>query len=232
MAEFPRYAIYYAAARGSALDRFGAELLGYDAWSGDGVPFPDGVPPDWRELTQDPRKYGFHATLKAPFALAPGKSETDLLGACADFALISRPIPVVAPMVDSIGGFVAVVAAEPSNELQRLAADCVRAFDAFRAPLTAEDRARRRPGALTERQRAYLDRWGYPYVMEEFRFHMTLTGRLESSRRGPVLDLLKERFESIGVRSLAIDSIALFRQTEPQTRFRVIGAWQLLALSA
>jgi len=227
MAHFPRYAIYYAAARGGTLDRFGAAHLGYDAWTGDELPFPDGLPPDWLELTQDPRKYGFHATLKPPFALAPGKSESELTAACADLARTPRPIPVIAPVVRSISGFIAVVPAEASDELVQLAADCVRAFDPFRATLTPEDRARRKPERLTPRQRAHLDRWGYPYVMEEFRFHMTLTGRLESGRRGPVLELLKARFEKIGARSLAIDSIALFRQAEAQSRFRIMGAWRL-----
>jgi hypothetical protein len=72
MGIYPRYAIYYAPAPGGVLDRFGADLLGYDAYRGDDLPFPAGVTlarPDWRDLTQDPRKYGFHATLKAPMAL-------------------------------------------------------------------------------------------------------------------------------------------------------------------
>ena len=86
MANFLRYAIYYAAAPGSELDRFGANLLGYDAWSGEDLPFPDGVAermPDWRDLTQDPRKYGFHATLKAPLMLAENKTEAELVAAGA-----------------------------------------------------------------------------------------------------------------------------------------------------
>ena len=139
MAGFPRYAIYYVSAPGSDLDRFGAQLLGYDAWRGEDLPFPDGIVqtmPDWRDLTRDPRKYGFHATLKAPLALAPGKTEAGLLAACETFAGIPRPIPVIRPVVNSISGFVAVVPAEPSAELERLAADCVRDFDTFRAPLT------------------------------------------------------------------------------------------------
>jgi putative phosphonate metabolism protein len=228
MAGFPRYAIYYAAPHRSALDRFGGELLGYDAWSSDDLPFPAGLSADWRELTSDPRKYGFHATLKAPFALAPGKTETDLLAACADFALSPRPIPVIAPVVNSISGFLAVVPAAPSDELLQFAADCVRAFDGFRAPLTSEDRARRRPDRLTERQRDYLDRWGYPYVMEEFRFHMTLTGRLESGRREEVLGFLHGRFDKIGLTALAIDRIALFKQTDATSRFRMVADWGLL----
>lgn len=230
MAPFPRYAIYHAAARSSELDRFGTHLLGYDAWTGAELPFPDGVAqtvPDWRDLTQDPRKYGFHATLKAPMALADGKTEAELLAACKSFAETPRPVAVITPIVNSISGFIAVVPAEPSAELERLAADCVSAFDSFRAQLSPEDRARRNPSKLTSRQCEYLDRFGYPYVMEEFRFHMTLTGRLDRERREPVMTMLRERFAAIGVTRLAIDTIALFRQDDAASRFRIIGHWQL-----
>jgi putative phosphonate metabolism protein len=230
MAPFPRYAIYHAAARGGVLDRFGAHMLGYDGWTGEDLSFPEDVVrsvPDWRDLTQDPRKYGFHATLKAPTALAGGKTEAELLAACESFAETPRPVPAITPVVNSISGFLAVVPAEPSAELERLAADCVSAFDSFRAPLTPEDRARRNPAKLTPRQCDYLDRWGYPYVMEEFRFHMTLTGRLGSERREPLLAMLRERFAAIRLTRLAIDGIALFRQDDAASRFRIIGHWQL-----
>jgi putative phosphonate metabolism protein len=229
MANHPRYAIYFAPEPGSTLDRFGAELLGYDAYQDADVPFPHdaGLPPEWREMTQDPRKYGFHATLKPPMALAPGKSESELMAACAAFAGAPRAIPAIRPIVDAISGFLALVPAEVPADLERLAADCVREFDPFRAPLTDEDRARRNPSKLTSRQREYLDRWGYPYVFEEFRFHMTLTGRLELRRHGPILAMLRDRFRDSGVRDLAVDRIALFRQDQPNQRFRIIGNWPL-----
>jgi hypothetical protein len=134
---------------------------------------------------------------------------------------------VITPVVNSISGFLAVVPTEPSAELERLAADCVSAFDSFRAPLAPEDRARRKPEKLTPRQCDYLDRWGYPYVMEEFRFHMTLTGRLGSERREPLLAMLRQRFAAIGLTRLAIDGIALFRQDGAASRFRIIGHWPL-----
>jgi putative phosphonate metabolism protein len=230
MTGFPRYAIYFAAGSDSALSRFGAGLLGYDAYSGNELPFPQGalhVAPDWRDITADPRKYGFHATLKAPMALAPGKSEAELIATCAEFAAKARPVPVIRPIVDAISGFIAVIPAEPVDALQQLAADCVRDFDAFRAGLSAEDRARRKPEKLSERQRDYLDRWGYPYVMEEFRFHMTLTGRLDAERRGPILAMLRDRFAELKRDTLAIDRIALFRQDDAKARFRIIGEWPL-----
>jgi putative phosphonate metabolism protein len=225
-----RYAIYYASARDTVLDRFGAQLLGYDAWTGAELSFPDfavQTAPDWRELTSEPRKYGFHATLKAPLSLAPGRTEAELVAACASFAERQRPIPVIKPVVDAISGFIAVIPAERSNELDRLAADCVSSFDSFRAPLTPEDRARRNPSALTSRQRDHLDHWGYPYVMEDFRFHMTFTGRLDAARREPVLAMLRQRFAEIGLVRLAIDRIVLFRQDDASSRFRIIGQWPL-----
>jgi putative phosphonate metabolism protein len=230
MTGFPRYAIYFAAGADSALSRFGAELLGYDAYTGDDVPFPGDalrVAPDWHDITTDPRKYGFHCTLKAPLALAAGRTEAELAAACAAFVGKPRPIPVIRPIVDSISGFVAVIPAEPVAELEQLAADCVRDFDSFRPALTAEDRARRKPEKLSERQREYLDRWGYPYVMEEFRFHMTLTGRLDAERRGPILKMLRTRFAGLGLDTLAIDRIALFKQDDAKTRFRITGEWML-----
>lgn len=230
MTGFPRYAIYSAAGRDSTLTRFGAELLGYDAYTGDEVPFPREalhVAPDWRDVTADPRKYGFHGTLKAPMALAAGKTEAELAAACAAFAGKARAIPTIRPVVDSISGFIAVIPAEPVAALQDLAADCVRAFDCFRAVLSAEDRARRKPEKLSERQRDYLDRWGYPYVMEEFRFHMTLTGRLDAERRGPILEMLRARFATLQLDALAIDRIALFKQDDATARFRIIGEWAL-----
>jgi putative phosphonate metabolism protein len=232
MTGFPRYAIYYAAERGSALDRFGAQHLGYDAWTAKDLPFPQGATettPGWREITSDPRKYGFHATLKAPFSLVSGRSEGELAAACAIFAEQPRPLPVFKPVVDSISGFIAIIPAEGCEALQQLAADCVTTFDQFRAPLTEHDRARRNPDRLTPRQRDYLDRWGYPYVMDEFRFHMTLTGRLDETRRGPVVTMLSERFAATGIDSLAIDRIALFRQDVTGARFRIIGSWPLAA---
>jgi hypothetical protein len=123
------------------------------------------------------------------------------------------------------------VPAGASAELEGLAADCVLQFDAFRAPMTDEDRARRNPSRLTPRQRGYLDRWGYPYVFEEFRFHMTLTGRLDDGRRASILEMLQNRFGDSGVSDLAVDRIVLFRQDEPDRRFRVIGEWLLRSAS-
>jgi putative phosphonate metabolism protein len=230
MTNTPRYALYYAPAPRSELGRFGAHLLGYDAFSHKTLRFPVDIEqalPDWGELTQDPRKYGFHATLKAPFILADGKTEAELLAACAEFAAMPRPIPVIAPVVGAIGDFIAIVPSQPFAELQALAADAVSRFDDFRAPLMPQDRTRRNPERLTPRQRDYLDRWGYPYVMEEFRFHMTLTGRLPAQRHEAVLAILRQRLAALDMHSLAVDRLALFRQSDAHSRFRIVRHYNL-----
>jgi putative phosphonate metabolism protein len=230
MTNYPRYAIYYVPAPSSDLARFGAELLGYDAFGGDDLPFPASIVqavPDWHDLTRDPRQYGFHATLKAPFALAPGPEEAELIAACKTFAAAPRPIPVITTVVKAISGFIAVVPAEPSAGLHQLAADCVRDFDPFRAPLSAEDRARRNPSALSATQIDHLDRWGYPYVMDDFRFHMTLTGRVSAERREQLVETLHRRFAALDPGQLAIDRIAVFRQDDAASRFRVLAHFGL-----
>ena len=228
MADFPRYAIYYASEPGSTLDRLGSELLGYDAHRGLALPFPAGIEfADWRALTKDPRKYGFHATLKAPMALAPDKAEDQLLAACAAFAAEPRTIPVIEPVVEPISGFIALVPAKPSAALEELAASCVRDFDPFRAALTEKDRARRNPSKLSPTQLSYLDRWGYPYVFDEFRFHMTLTGRVEAHRAPGIVAMLRSRLSDVMAKPLPIDRLALFRQDADGEQFRIIGHWPL-----
>ena len=225
MSEYPRYAIYFAPDADRALTRFGAETLGYDAYSGHEIDHPKNVVaefPDWTSITADPRKDGFHGTLKAPFPLAGDKSERDLLAAVEEFAAKPREIPIVAPVIRTISGFIAIVPDETDDDLQLLAEACVCDFDSFRAPMSAEDRARRKPDALTPRQIEHLDAWGYPYVFEDFRFHMTLTSRLTEERGAAVLALLQHRFAELDIDELAIDSIALFRQDSATTPFRII----------
>jgi len=125
MTDFPRYAIYFVPAPDSDLYRFGAGMLGYDAFSGEDLPFPDSIVdavPDWHDLTHDPRKYGFHATLKAPFSLTPDKTEAELFAACSNFAATPRTIPVIKPVVGSMQvhpGELTTVTYEIANQQNR-----------------------------------------------------------------------------------------------------------------
>ena len=230
MPNFPRYAIYFVPSADSALYRFGAKLIGRDAYTSRSLPFAEGIEAEiegWKQLTADPRKYGFHATLKAPISLVPGRTESELKAAIHEFAQTPRPIPAIAPKVRSIGSFIAMVPDAPCPELQKLAEDCVTTFDSFRAPLSDADRERRNVSALTGRQIAYLDRWGYPYVFVEFRFHMTLAGSLPAERLTAVTDALKKRFTALKLKSAPIDRLALLRQDSATSGFTVLAHWPL-----
>src|SRR6266536_3747053 len=229
----PRYAIYFVPPADTALYRFGAGFLGYDCYTGESLPHPEDTgltASEWVQLTREPRQYGFHATLKAPFRLLPPFTEMDLTAELERFAAIPRTLPAIEPAIQALARFIAVVAAAPSMALDRLAADGVMAFDRFRRPLTSREREQRLGAGLSERQIENLDRWGYPYVFEDFRFHMTLTGPLDTDRRRSILALLLARFTDInGGQSLPIAQLALVRQDARSTPVRIVGQAALTA---
>ncbi|MGB5868721.1 MAG: DUF1045 domain-containing protein [Albidovulum sp.] len=180
MKDMKRYAIFYAPPEGG-FSKAAASWLGWDAACGIAVPQPNVAGLDHAALTAEPRKYGFHGTLKPPFRLARGASPAALSNAVAALAASQAPVMAGALDLRRLGGFLALVPDEPTDGIAALAAKVVETLDPLRAPITDAEIARRRPERLTLRQRALLDRYGYPFVMEEFRFHLTLTGRLEGN---------------------------------------------------
>lgn len=222
----PRYALYFAPPAESALWRFGSAILGYDAVTGEDVPFtlPVGCDSDvWADLTAEPRRYGFHATLKAPFELARGRSEAQLRAFAHNLAASLAPVPLAGLSVTAIGSFIALTPAQPSQALQELAFRVVQAFEPFRAPLSEADLARRLRAPLTPAHRAYLEAYGYPYIGDAFRFHMTLSGSLPAERLGPIREALELAFaQTVPPGPVSIDRLALFRQETRDSRFRLI----------
>jgi putative phosphonate metabolism protein len=221
-----RYAVFFVPPADSALYRFGTAALGYDSYSGQDLPAQgsDQVPDtEWRQLTSEPRRYGFHATLKAPFRLRGDASEQDLIAAFEHVAATCSPPPAFPASIALLDDFAAMVPAAPIPLVNGLAEQCVREFDRFRSPLTEAERNRRLAQPLTARQIGYLERWGYPYVFEDFRFHMTLTGRLPAQRAPEVLTFLRHAQEEAQVPSeVTVETIALLRQDGPGARFRVV----------
>lgn len=192
MGDWRRHAIYFAPPRESALAAFGAGWLGWDAERGvrcAGDP-PAGLPRPRDELVERPRRYGFHATLKAPFRLAEGRTvaalDAALAGIAAGQAGFALRLALAAP-----GGFLALVPEEVPEALRALERACVTGVDAFRAPPEAGETLRRRMAGLDAVEEENLRRWGYPYVLERFRFHMTLTGPLDAGVRVVVREVLE-----------------------------------------
>lgn len=224
-----RYSVYFAPPAASPLWRFGSSVIGYDAENGQDVPPPPLrrlTPERWREITAEPRRYGFHGTLKAPFRLAEGRSEAELREACARFAAERARFACAGVSVAPISRFIALKLASNCAALDRLAASAVAAFDPFRAPMNEAEREKRLRAPLTERQRGHLERWGYPYVLEDFRFHMTLTGPLDDDERALALAELEEAFAASGSDGpLIVSEIALYRQEAGP--FRLIARYPL-----
>lgn len=207
MNDISRFALYIMPE--GAIGAFGAAWLGWDAGQGRALPAPADAPPGWDRITAEPRRYGFHATIKPPFRLSEGSSPAALHAAAA--ALCARLAPVACDGLHlaGLGHFLALVPEGDTTALDALAARVVAELDPFRRPATAGELARRRAAGLTPRQDAHLLRWGYPYVMEDFRAHFTLTGRLDPGERKAIADHLGRQLSGLPLRSLGIDSLCL-----------------------
>ena len=228
-----RYAVYYTPASTSALCERAAAWLGRDAFTGEVVArpeFPTLADVDLDALTAEPRDYGFHATLKAPFELAVGMDEDRLLAFTERFAAARTPFEAeIAPA--RMGRFLAFRLAEAIAEMDFLHHAAVRQFDVFRAPLSEFDLARRRQTPLTADQDARLVQWGYPYVFEEFRFHMSLTGSVaDATVADRVLAALKVYFADLSG-SHCFDGVAVFKQESRAAPFRVLDRYGFSAVA-
>ncbi|QYA13405.1 DUF1045 domain-containing protein [Rhizobium sp. AB2/73] len=225
-----RYALYFTPPKDDPLTSLAARWLGRDAFSNeifsDKAMAP--LPEDHAELTADPRRYGFHATLKAPFELAASVTERDLLEVAAEFASQTKAFTIPELVLGQLGHFFALVPGSVYQPLQDFASRVVKTFEPFRAPLSDHDIARRKPEGLTEPQRANLLRWGYPYVNDEFRFHMTLTGRVPSERQPELQAILAGRFAEHTGKPLDISGLAVFVEEERGAPFTV-RSWLPLA---
>lgn len=228
-----RYAAYYAPAVGSPWWEFGSHWLGRCAATGEERPQPPigAVTPDLqRELTAAPRRYGWHATLKAPFALAPGASATDLqarLGALcrARDAFDLPPFEVV--LLDD---FLALVTAAPCPPVDRLAEACVVDLHPFAAALSPGEVSRRRASRLSPEEDALLLRWGYPFVFEHFRFHLSLTGSLRGAPPDVVAALKSAAQQAVErLPPCRFDAVSLFAEPRPGSDFTWLGRTPLHA---
>ena len=227
-----RYALYFSPAADHPLTKTASRWLGRDAFSGERfeTAVVDGIPEeDVHALTADPRRYAFHATLKAPFELAEGRSEAELIEALERFAAATPGFDIPNAVIGQLGRFFALVPDQVYPELQAFAARVVQDFEPFRAPLSAADIARRKPETLPEPERTYLHDWGYPYVFDAFRFHMTLTGPVPAERQDEVAAHLETRFSSLIGGPLPVRGLALCIEPERGAPFRVLT---LAALSA
>ncbi|MDV7340335.1 DUF1045 domain-containing protein [Terasakiella sp. A23] len=211
--EYERFALYYAPPKGAALADFGNSWLGWDAENQREVDRPvlKGISADdIARITTAPSRYGFHGTLKPPFRLKEGKTIAQLDSAISDLAK-SLSFIVCGPLqLKQIGRFLALVPTNCNKALARFAGNCVMELDDFRAAPTEAELVKRRKANLTARQEELLQQWGYPYVMDEFRFHLTLTDQLEEAELSSVRKQLHGVMPHILTSPLEIKEICLF----------------------
>ncbi len=229
-----RYALYLTPPLGSDVWRFGCDVLGRDASTGQDLEgfAPEGHSPEsWRKLTAEPRRYGFHATLVAPFRVRADLDAEDLVDAVAAFARKSDPFEAGALQVGKLttasgGAFVALKPIGPARALRAFEEKAVRKLDALRAPLTGAERRKREAARLTPLQRYYLDVWGYPYVLSEFRPHFTLTSALDDA--GPVEKALRWDFQMrVASPVLRIEALTLFGERASDGQFEILQEFPL-----
>lgn len=216
-----RYAIYFCPEPESVLWQLGSAWLGRDAATGHEVPPPANLnlsQEDIASVIANPARYGFHATLVAPFELADDCSERELRAAIADFCGRQRTFET--PLeVRRLHDFLVLAPVVSDPDIEMLAEYCLRTFDAFRAPLSRHDCARRDTPDLDDRQRAHLARWGYPYVLDAFRFHMSLTSALPADRLAFFHAALRELFADVLRAPVTIAGLTLARQADRDAPF-------------
>ena len=213
-----RHAIFACPPRDDPLTALAARWLGRDAWTGGAIAQPDvrGI----AELTAFPRRYGFHATVIAPFRPADGVGAADVDAALDAFCASEAPIPL--PLrVERLGAFFALVPPGPSEALNAMEARAVRHFHHLRAEPAASEIAKRSPERLTERQRALLAQWHYPYVLDEFRYHMTLTGPVPEADAARVRAAIVAHFPVDLLAAHRVDALARYGEPTPNSPFAV-----------
>ncbi len=209
-----RAAVYYAPARADALWSAGCAWLGGDPETGEAVPQPD--VPGIAAATSDPRRYAFHATLKPPMALREGFAA--FLGDVETLASRLEPFEMPELRVADEFGFLALLPAAPSPALDALAAGCVTALDGHRVPEDAALQALRAAGR-TPAQLRHLARWGYPYVLDEWRFHMTLSNAGEA---GALIAAARAHFATALAAPRVFSSLAVYVEPVAGADFRLV----------
>lgn len=221
-----RFAIYVVPGDETLFHR-ASRWLGWDCVAAETLPPPSAeelanpAGLDIVEATATPRKYGFHGTVKPPFTLADNMDETMLATRAAEIAADIAPVTIASLEIRAIGGFLALVPKDANAALNNLAARFVTELDDFRMPAGPSELARRRAAGLSARQEELLLAWGYPYVLDEFRFHLTLTGRLDDDQVGTASRMLSEWIGPTIPQPFRIERMALVEQRDGEM-FRLI----------
>ncbi len=231
MGEFARYAIFWLPPAESALAAFGREWFGICPEHCDvGPPATFGLSADLAaEAIARPRRYGLHGTIQAPFRPAEGVTTQMIAQTLRAFCARRTAHETAALRIERLSQHLALIPEGRTARLDWLAAETVTHFNAFRAPLTEADLARYPSEHHSARQIQHLHDFGYPYVLSDFRFHITLAGPLPPESLDQVEHALAPRVEPLIGAPLRIDSLSLLGEQDQATPFRLIERCALWA---
>ena len=223
----PRYAVYFAPAQGSPWWAFGSRWLGRDECQNVNKvqhALEQIGPVELREITAQPRRYGFHATLKAPFSLSGNHTLDDLRARMLALAATLKPVLLGPMQATLLGDFVALVPFAAPPELMAVAAACVTGLDDLRLPLSQAELARRRGAHLDARALELLQQYGYPYVLERFRFHLTLSAAVAPPTAQNVIKAVAAPVAQLNESApLVLDRLCLFVEAAPGQPFQRVA---------
>lgn len=207
-----RYAVYFCPAPDSALHELGCDWLATTCVPGVGT---DRL----NILLADVRRYGWHATLQAPFALATHASYGDLHEHVTDIAARTQAFELPLQL-DRLAGFLALRPCGDTDRVDALAAQCVRDLSALRAPIN-EAAWQRRAGALDDTERALFRQYGYPYVLERYRFHLTLSAPATAAEEHALRTYLLPKLDPAP--RAYINALTLCREPAPGAAFEQLA---------
>ena len=223
---YKRYAVYFGPRPNEPLHDFGKSWFGTDPETGASLPtspLPGYSQDTHSTIIKAPRHYALHGTLKPPFVLADGTEYDALKQAVSDLAVTLSPVTLSPLYLKDLSGFLALCPAEPSPSLRILAGRCVAELDQFRRPASEGEIEMRRAAGLTPDHDANLLRWGYPYVLDDFRFHITLTSRLQDKERQTVAATLSPRVSPILTAPTVLQDLCLYGEPEDGSPFRIVA---------
>jgi hypothetical protein len=221
-----RYAVYFCPPPKSPLGWAGRHWLGRCAEEGVSLrplSIASVTAQQLLQLTQAPRRYGWHATLKAPFVLAAGFERATLSQHIQKIASCFDPFDIEALELTILDGFLALVPVGKNRTLNALANRLSLELQGLAEELSESDIVRRRKSVLSPRQDQLMQCWGYPYVLEQYRFHFSLTSDLSQEHDGikrALQHAAQIQFGQLG--PFTIDQVCLSGQPSPGANFQVL----------
>ena len=212
---YKRYAIYYVPSENSELDLFGKCWLGWDPYKGVETTKSDlSKLPSFKKfssLVLTPKQYGFHGTIKAPFRLKNEYTYNDLENKVREISKQIHSFYFDQLIIKKLGNFIGLI---PTNNLKINAVSnkFVEELDYLRDELSESEIKKRKPHKLTSNQKQMLFKWGYPYVFNEFKFHLTLTSKLNVVEIDEVFRSLQNILKQVNLNKISFNNICIFGQ--------------------